>query len=58
MSVPDRMKQITDLAEAIVELGEHKTVNPINTSLIKWRTGEPRHDGVYIVTSFDSSQKN
>ena len=26
-------------------------------SKIKWQTGEPKHDGVYIVTSFDSSQK-
>ena len=41
MSVPDRMKQITDLAKEIVKLGEHKTVNSINTSLIKWRTGVP-----------------
>lgn len=26
-------------------------------SKIKWQTGEPKHDGVYIVTSFDSLQK-
>lgn len=26
-------------------------------SVIKWQTGEPKHDGVYIVTSSDSSQK-
>ena len=53
MSVPDRMKQITDLAEAIVKLGEHKTVNAINTSLIKWHTGEPKEVGEYIITNSD-----
>lgn len=26
-------------------------------SVIKWQTEEPKHDGVYVVTSFDSSQK-
>ena len=26
-------------------------------SKIKWQTGEPKHDGIYIVTSFDSLQK-
>lgn len=26
-------------------------------SVIKWQTGEPKHDGVYIVTTFDSVQK-
>lgn len=26
-------------------------------SKIKWQTGEPRHDGIYIVASFDSLQK-
>lgn len=26
-------------------------------SKIKWHTGDPKHDGVYIVTSFDSLQK-
>lgn len=26
-------------------------------SKIKWQTGEPKHDGTYIVTSFDSLQK-
>jgi hypothetical protein len=26
-------------------------------SKIKWRTGEPKHDGIYIVTFFDSLQK-
>lgn len=26
-------------------------------SKIRWQTGEPKHDGVYIVTSFDSVQK-
>ena len=27
-------------------------------SVIKWQTGEPKHDGTYIVTSFDPLQKN
>ena len=26
-------------------------------SKIKWQTWEPKHDGTYIVTSFDSLQK-
>lgn len=26
-------------------------------SVIKWKTGEPKHDDVYIVTVFDSVQK-
>ena len=50
MSVQDKMKQITDLAESLVELGDHKTVHTINTSLIKWRTGVPKENGIYIVT--------
>lgn len=25
--------------------------------VIKWKIGEPKHDGVYIVTTFDSVQK-
>lgn len=26
-------------------------------SVIKWQTGEPKYDGIYIVTSFDPLQK-
>lgn len=26
-------------------------------SIIKWKTGEAKHDGMYIVTTFDSVQK-
>jgi hypothetical protein len=26
-------------------------------SKIKWQTGDPKYDGIYIVTSFDSQQK-
>jgi hypothetical protein len=26
-------------------------------SKIKWQTGDPKHDGEYIITSFDSLQK-
>jgi hypothetical protein len=26
-------------------------------SKIKWYTADPKHDGIYIVTSFDSLQK-
>lgn len=26
-------------------------------SVIKWQTGEPKHDGEYIVTSFDPLRK-
>lgn len=26
-------------------------------SKIKWQTGNPKHDGEYIITSFDSLQK-
>lgn len=26
-------------------------------SVINWQTGEPKHDGLYIVTTFDFAQK-